>query len=147
MRRPTRSSKCSTAARTSSESHPVNLLLDTNVLLWWLDGAERLSDAAVGSISDDSNDIVVSAATIWEIAIKKSLGKLAIDGDVRQHLKEQWFRELPIDGRHAAEVENLPWHHRDPFDRMLVAQARCEGLTLLTGDRQLAGYDVPAILC
>lgn len=125
----------------------MNLLLDTNVLLWWFDGAERLPDAAVGSISDVNNDVVVSAATIWEISIKKSLGKLTVDGDIRQHIKEQWFRELSIDGRHAAEVECLPWHHRDPFDRLLVAQARCEGLTLLTSDRQLAGYDVPAILC
>jgi PIN domain nuclease of toxin-antitoxin system len=125
----------------------VNLLLDTNVLLWWLDGAERLPSAAIGSISDEGNDVVVSVATIWEISIKKSLGLLAIDGDLRQHIKEQAFRELPIDGRHAVEVENLPLHHRDPFDRLLVAQARCEGLTLLTGDRQLASYDVPAILC
>src|SRR5207248_9388789 len=108
----------------------------TKVLLWWLDGAERLRSAAIGSISDGDNDVAVSVATIWEISIKKSLGKLTIDGDLRQHLKEQSFRELSIDGRHAAEVENLPVHHRDPFDRLLVAQARCEGLTLLTGDRQ-----------
>ena len=125
----------------------MNVLLDTNVLLWWLDGAERLSDAALESISDESNDVVVSVATIWEVSIKTSLGKLTVDGDLRQHIKEQWFRELAIDARHAAEVADLPWHHRDPFDRLLVAQARCEGLTLVTGDRRLAGYDVPTILC
>jgi PIN domain nuclease of toxin-antitoxin system len=125
----------------------VNLLLDTNVLLWWLADSERLSGEAVGSISDEANDVAVSAATIWEISIKRSLGKLAVDGDVCEHIEGQSFRELPIIGRHAIEVENLPMHHRDPFDRMLVAQARCEGLTLLTGDRQLAKYDVPAILC
>lgn len=125
----------------------MNLLLDTNVLLWWLDGADRLSDAAVDSISDEENDIAVSAATIWEITIKKSLGKLTIEGDLLWHIEQQAFRELSVVGRHAVEVEALPLHHRDPFDRLLVAQARCESLTLLTGDRQLASYDVPTMFC
>jgi PIN domain nuclease of toxin-antitoxin system len=123
----------------------VNLLLDTDVLLWWLDGADRLSEDAVGAISDSANDVVISTASIWEVAVKVSLGKLTIDGDLRQHAREQWFRELPIDASHATMVETLPWHHRDPFDRMLVSQARCEGLTLVTGDRLLHRYDVPVL--
>ena len=121
----------------------MNLLLDTNVLLWWLGGAERLSEEAVAEISNSVNNVVVSAVSVWEISIKRSLGKLTIDGDVCQHVREQWFRELPVDFGHAAEVENLPWHHKDPFDRLLVAQARCEGLTLVTADQALAKYDVP----
>jgi PIN domain nuclease of toxin-antitoxin system len=122
-------------------------LLDTNVLPWWLGGAERLPESAVESISDERNDIVVPVATIWEIAIKESLGKLTVDGDLRKHIEQQAFRELSITGDHAVEVESLPLHHRDPFDRLLVAQARCEDLTLLTGDQQLTSYDVPTVLC
>jgi PIN domain nuclease of toxin-antitoxin system len=125
----------------------VNLLLDTDVLLWWLGGVDRLSEAAAELISDEDNDIVVSVASIWEISIKKSLGKLTIDGDLRKHIEQQSFRELPIAGHHAVEVEHLPVHHRDPFDRILVAQARCEQLTLITGDHQLSEYDVSTMLC
>ena len=125
----------------------MNLLLDTNVLLWWLADTDRLPEEVAGAIGDERNDIAVSVATIWEISIKKSLGRLTIDGDLGEHLEGQSFRELPITGRHAAEVENLPMHHRDPFDRMLVAQARCEGLTLVTGDRQIAKYAVPSMVC
>lgn len=125
----------------------MNLLLDTNVLLWWFAGDERLPVDTNELINRGQNQIVVSVASIWEISIKKSLGKLTIDGDLRQHMADQSFRELPIEGRHAAAVEDLPLHHRDPFDRLLVAQARCEGLTLLTGDRHLESYDVPVMVC
>ena len=99
-------------------------LLDSHVVLWWLDGAERLSDRAMAAISSAENEIVVSAASVWELAIKQATGKLRIDGDLRQHLREQWFHELPISGRHAAEAGELPLRHKDPFDRLLIAQAR-----------------------
>lgn len=117
-------------------------LLDSQVVLWWLDGAERLAERAVAAISSADNEVVVSVASIWELSIKESLGTLKIDGDLRQHLREQWFQELPVTGQHAVEVRGLPWHHRDPFDRLLVAQARCEDLTLVTSDRVLSEYDV-----
>jgi PIN domain nuclease of toxin-antitoxin system len=120
----------------------VRLLLDTHVLLWWLDGAERLSEQAANAIGEAGHEVLVSAATLWEISIKQSTGKLRIDGDLGQHMRDQWFRELAINGDHAAEVRDLPWHHRDPFDRMLVAQARYEGLTLVTADSAMDAYDV-----
>jgi PIN domain nuclease of toxin-antitoxin system len=118
------------------------LLLDSHVVLWWLDGAERLSERATAAISDPQNEIAVSVATLWELAIKESLGKLRVDGDLRQHLREQWFQELPVTGLHAVEAAGLPPHHKDPFDRLLVAQARCEQLTIVTADGALSRYDV-----
>jgi PIN domain nuclease of toxin-antitoxin system len=120
-------------------------LLDSHVVLWWLDGAERLSERALAAISSAENEIVVSVASVWELAIKQSTGKLRIDGDLRQHLREQWFHELSITGRHAVEAGELPLHHRDPFDRILVAQARCEDLTIVTADRILGEYDVQTL--
>ena len=117
-------------------------LLDSQVVLWWLDGADRLADRALDAISQTDVDVLVSVASVWELTIKASSGKLKIDGDLRQHLKEQWFQELPVTGDHAAEVGNLPLHHSDPFDRLLVAQARCEDLTIVTADRTLSEYDV-----
>jgi PIN domain nuclease of toxin-antitoxin system len=123
----------------------MRLLLDSHVLLWWLDGAERLSGEAVTAIGSSDNDVLVSAASLWELMIKQSIGKLKVEGDLRQHAKEQWFHELPVTGRHAAEVAFLPWHHGDPFDRMLVAQARCEGLTLVTVDHAVQEYDVSVL--
>jgi PIN domain nuclease of toxin-antitoxin system len=120
-------------------------LLDSHVLLWWLDGADRLAEPAMAAISEGDNDVIVSVATIWELTIKQASGKLRIDGDLRQQLREQWFDELPITGRHAAEVEALPPHHRDPFDRLLIAQARCEGLTIVTADQTMNDYDVPVL--
>lgn len=120
-------------------------LLDSQVVLWWLADADRLADHAVSAISSTENEILVSVASIWELTIKMSLGKLKIDGDLRQHVREQWFQELPIGGHHAVEVAKLPWHHRDPFDRLLVAQARCEGLTLVTSDKVMSEYDVQTL--
>jgi PIN domain nuclease of toxin-antitoxin system len=116
-------------------------LLDTCVLLWWL-GGQRLPDEVSEAVENPDHDVVVSVGTLWEIAIKQATGKLKIDGDIRQNVREQFFRELPITGDHAAECGRLPLHHRDPFDRILVAQARTEGLTLITSDRVLSSYDV-----
>lgn len=121
------------------------LLLDSQVVLWWLEGAERLAERAIDAISRTDIEILVSVASIWELTIKESLGKLRIDGDLRQHIREQWFQELPVKGHHAIEVAKLPWHHKDPFDRLLVAQARCEDLTLVTSDRVLSKYDIETL--
>lgn len=123
----------------------MRLLLDSHVLLWWLDGGERLGPAAVEAVADGGNDAIVSVATLWELAIKQGTGELEIDGDLRVHLLDEGFTELPVTGPHAHAVAGLPPHHRDPFDRMLVAQARVEGLTLVTADRRLASYDVPVL--
>lgn len=115
------------------------ILLDTQVLLWALAGHRRLSREARTFI--DEHDVFVSAASIWEVAIKASLGKLDADPDeVHSALEPSGFDELAITGPHAARVALLPPHHRDPFDRLLVAQSQLEGLVLLTSDRQLAPY-------
>lgn len=124
----------------------MRLLLDSHVLLWWFDGGELLGETARAAIGDVDNEAVVSAATLWELLIKQSLGKLVVDVDLREHAVEQGFQELPVSGRHALAVRDLPRHHRDPFDRMLVAQAGVEGLTLVTADRVLSAYDVPVLL-
>jgi PIN domain nuclease of toxin-antitoxin system len=115
------------------------LLLDTQVVLWALAGHRRLPREARRLIDD--HEAIVSAASIWEIAIKVSIGKLEADpAAVRLALEPSGFDELPVTGEHAARVALLPTHHRDPFDRMLVAQCLVEGLVLLTVDGQLAPY-------
>lgn len=120
----------------------MRLLLDSHVIVWWLDGGQRLSEQAAAAIANPSNEVRVSVASLWELSIKQSVGKLKIDGDLREHVAAQSFVELLVLGQHAVAVIDLPRHHRDPFDRMLVAQAALEGLTLLTADPALSAYDV-----
>lgn len=115
------------------------LLLDTQIVLWALTDHRRLPREAKRLIND--HETIVSAASIWEIAIKVSLGKLEADpATVRQALEPSGFDELPVTGEHAARVAGLAPHHRDPFDRLLVAQSLVEGLVLITADEQLAPY-------
>ena len=124
----------------------VNLLLDTHVFLWALDNSPRLSQKARAAIIEGNNIVFVSAATALEIAIKKSIGKLKIpDGDYMEELKLHRFTPLDITTEHAITVENLPPHHKDPFDRLLIAQAQVENLTLITGDSRIKAYTVPII--
>jgi PIN domain nuclease of toxin-antitoxin system len=123
----------------------MNLLLDTHILLWWLDGSPSLSKTASEAISDASNLVFVSAAVVWEIRIKQTLGKLKIPADFRQVLERQPFEKLPITAEHAHAVGDLPSHHRDPFDRMLIAQAKVEGLTIVTHDRIFRQYRIPIV--
>ena len=123
----------------------MNILLDTHVLLWWLDDNPVLSNKARVPISDGSNLIFVSAAVIWEIRIKQSLGKLDIPPNFRQVLEQQPFELLAITIEHAHAVGALPTIHRDPFDRMLIAQAISEGFTILTRDPLFKEYKVPLI--
>lgn len=121
----------------------IRLLLDTNVALWLILGdRERVSRAAVEAMEDEANEIALSAASIWEIAVKRSLGKLTIEDRWAKALTRLGFEPLPVTAVHAEAVERLPWHHRDPFDRLLVAQARAEGRTLVSADPRLAEYDV-----
>ena len=123
----------------------MNLLLDTHVLLWWLDDQPSLSKKTKAAIADSKNLIFVSAVVIWEIRIKQALGKLEIPRNFRRVLDDQAFEMLDITVEHAHAVRDLPAHHRDPFDRMLVAQAKVEGLTLVTGDIRLKKYNIPLI--
>ena len=123
----------------------MDILIDTHVLLWWLTDDPRLSGKARELIADPYNAIAVSAATAWEIAIKQALGKLLFDGDLEKAVSEQGFQMLPVTFVHAVGVRELPGIHRDPFDRMLVAQARAENLALLSADPIIAGYPVNVI--
>jgi PIN domain nuclease of toxin-antitoxin system len=124
----------------------VKLLLDTHAFLWAIDNNPQLSQKARDAIIDGKNIVFVSAATAWEIAIKKSIGKLKIpNGDYMEELKLHRFTPLDIMTEHALTVENLPPYHKDPFDRMLIAQAQVEKLTLITGDPKIKAYPVPII--
>lgn len=118
----------------------MDLLLDTCTLLWWANGDE-LSPDAQHAIADPRNRVWISAVSVWEIAVKQSLGKLELHGDLHSVVEED-FLQLPVTFAHARQVAWLPLHHRDPFDRMLIAQARSEELTLVSRDRQLAQYAV-----
>jgi PIN domain nuclease of toxin-antitoxin system len=124
----------------------VRVLLDTHSFLWWVHGDDRVSDTAREIISDEDNEIFFSVASAWEIAIKAGVGKLDIprgpERFIARHTKLNDFAVLPIDLRHALGVYELPDHHRDPFDRMLVAQARAEEIPVLTSDPEIARYPV-----
>ena len=117
----------------------MNLLLDTCTLLWWV-GGENVAAEAAEAIADPDNNVWVSAASIWEISIKRSINKLTVRGDLDAVVDED-FEHLPISAAHARLAGRLPRHHRDPFDRMLVAQAQAQGLTLVTRDLAIRRYD------
>jgi PIN domain nuclease of toxin-antitoxin system len=119
----------------------VSLLLDTHVVLWWLTDDPALPEN-VKTRLDDEPDVYVSAASIWEVAIKLSLGKLARPADLPERIIESGFRPLSITSEHAMVAGRLPLIHRDPFDRLLVAQAQCEKMTLATHDSLIQEYDV-----
>jgi len=121
----------------------VSLLLDTHVLIWWDEG-RRITAAARRAI-EEADTVYVSAASAWEVAIKTGLGRLRPSRTVEQAASESGFIELPVTFRHAELVAALPPHHRDPFDRMLVAQAEFEKLTLVTRDPVFARYQVSVI--
>jgi len=120
----------------------MNLLLDTHVLLWWLDDPLEMDGRARKSIADGNNVVFISAAVIWEIRIKQALGKLIIPPDFQKVLEQEPFDTMPITIEHAHKVGDLPAYHRDPFDRMLVAQATVEKLTLVTHDHYLKKYGI-----
>jgi PIN domain nuclease of toxin-antitoxin system len=118
------------------------MLLDTHVLLWWLAGDAALPKGAGDAIADSGSEVLVSAATAWEIAIKKATGRLAAPDDLIKALDANDFGTLPITAPHALAAGNLPAHHSDPFDRMLIAQARLERLILVSVDRRFTDYEV-----
>ncbi len=125
----------------------MRVLLDTQVVLWWMTDDKRLSQQAERVIADPDNGIFVSAASIWEVAIKVGLGR--IKGNVEAivaAIHPSGFTELPITGQHAAQVSKLPLHHRDPFDRILIAQSLSEPMRFMTHDHTLAKYGELIIL-
>jgi PIN domain nuclease of toxin-antitoxin system len=124
----------------------VKLLLDTQILLWAAGQPERLSASARRLLTNRRNELVFSAASLWEIAIKNTLGRDDFRVEprlLRRGLLDNGYTELPVTSQHAVSIDTLPPLHKDPFDRLLLAQATCEGITLLTGDAQLARYPGP----
>ena len=124
----------------------MNLLLDTHVVIWWLEANPTLAQTARQAIEIPSNLIFVSAVTAWEITVKKALGKLTAPDNLEAELTRHRFLPLPITIPHAVAVGKLPPIHQDPFDRLLAAQALVENLTLITRDDQLLKYGIPVIL-
>ena len=124
----------------------MSLLLDTHALLWWLSG-EQLSDELTERISDPTELVAVSAVSIWEASVKEALGKLRVPEPLPVVVEDEGFEALPITLAHAQQAGELPPHHRDPFDRMLVAQAQIEGLTIVSRDRAFEPYDVALLPC
>ena len=124
----------------------MRLLLDTHAFLWWVTDAPELSAAARAAIQDPEAECLVSLATCWEMAIKQSLGKLKLDVPLEQfvptHMATNGFLQMEIEFRHVARVADLPFHHRDPFDRLLAAQAMVENLPLVSNDLAFDDYGV-----
>jgi len=127
----------------------MKLLIDTHCWIWWTSEPGKLGDAALGIFRDPANSIFFSVASSWEIAIKCSLGRLQFAGPVEQFIPQRLARDgfdsLPVEHAHALRVATLPLHHKDPFDRLLIAQAQVEGLPIMTADPQFDAYEVEVI--
>lgn len=131
--------------RQGTKTKTNSLLLDTHVFLWWQAGDPRLGDEVREKLSH-APLVFVSAASAWEAAIKAGLGRLRLPKTVEEGVEEAGFSKLPVTFAHAEQVASLPRHHADPFDRLLIAQARLEGLTLVTHDRAFRRYEVELLL-
>lgn len=123
----------------------MRLLLDTHALLWSLAEPDEMAEEARSAIEDGANEVLVSAASAWEVAIKRAMGKLHAPDDLAAQIEAVEFGSLAMTIEHALEAGALPLHHRDPFDRMLVAQAALEGLTIVTRDPRFEPYEVPTL--
>jgi len=123
----------------------VNLLLDTHAFIWWENLDSRLGSSARAMIANPANVVFVSAASVWEIAVKQRAGRLAFAGSPIMGIQRSGFTPLPISGEHAEATAQLPPIHQDPFDRILIAQALLQGLVLMTSDRHITQYAVPQI--
>ena len=123
----------------------MKLILDTHILLWWWDDSPKLPQAARDLIADLDNEVFVSAVSITEIAVKKSIGRLEVDDDFADGIADDGFAELPLTAAHGGRLAQLPLIHKDPFDRMLVVQAQAEDATLITVDDKVRQYDVKTL--
>jgi len=117
-------------------------LIDTHIFLWWLIGDKKLKDSVQLIIENPKNQVYVSVASLWEISIKHTLGKLPLKTNLSEMISVSGFELLSITGLHILELEKLPLLHNDPFDRMLIAQAKSENLTFITVDEKMQKYDV-----
>lgn len=127
----------------------MNILLDTHAYLWFIGGNERLSNVARSAIEDAGNLKLISVASLWEITIKHSLGKLQLKTDLRkvvsEHISDNGFDLLSVETAHLLALSTLPMHHRDPFDRLLIAQALSGKLTICSADKAFSNYDVELV--
>jgi PIN domain nuclease of toxin-antitoxin system len=123
----------------------VKLLLDTHAALWWLSDDPRVGPEATRQLVDTTNQVLLSAAVVWEVAIRRSLGTLEAPDDLAATLLGAGALPLPVTLEHAAAVETLPWHHRDPFGRLIIAQALIEGASVVSRDEPLRQYGVPVV--
>jgi PIN domain nuclease of toxin-antitoxin system len=122
-------------------------LIDTHVLIWLDQKPERLSDHILGLLRDPRHVVYCSAVSLWEIAIKQSLGKLLVQQPLPKMLEQYELEDLPVTAQDAEATRVLPLHHRDPFDRMLIAQAMTRNLVLVSGERQMLAYEVAILSC
>ncbi len=123
----------------------MRLLIDTRILIWFLEGSHSLSSSRQQIISQTRNDIFISIASLWEMAIKISLGKLTLRrplADVIKQIAIEDIEILPISLEHTLQVSTMPFHHRDPFDRIIIAQSQIQNLSVMTGDKDFASYGV-----
>lgn len=120
----------------------MQILLDTHVLLWWLDDNTALNSEARKAIANPESVVHVSSVSLWEIVIKRSIGKLRLPDDWAEVLMEEPFRQLPVTWKHALKVRDLPDVHRDPFDRLLIAQCQSENLVLASHDGVFSQYGI-----
>jgi PIN domain nuclease of toxin-antitoxin system len=124
----------------------MKLLLDTHIFIWWADQPEKLSPAALSALEDETNELLLSVASIWEMQIKIQLGKLKLSLPLKELVKNQQetndLTVSPVALTHVLALDALPFHHKDPFDRLLIAQGILEGLTVVTADSQFSAYSV-----
>lgn len=124
----------------------MNLLLDSHTFIWWRDDPDKLSPIAFSEISNPKNDIFLSVVTVWELQIKIALNKFSVRGRLEKAVKDEQknngFQILPVKLSHALYIENLPLHHKDPFDRLLISQAIIENMNLVSADANFADYQV-----
>lgn len=123
----------------------MRLLIDSHVLLWWNTGSLQLSAAARAAVADPASEVLISIAGLWELTLKQAAGKLSFAPDLETMLVDEGFSVLSISFAHLRELASLPRLHRDPFDRMMIAQARSEGIPIATKDRHFAAYGVQIV--
>jgi PIN domain nuclease of toxin-antitoxin system len=123
----------------------MRLLIDSHVVVWWLDNPAKLSPIARAALQDPSNEVFLSAASVWELGLKMAKGKLHMPPGFAEVLAQDGFENLDISVAHASRSMELPPHHADPFDRILIAQALLEGMVLVTRDGYIPSYDVPVM--
>ena len=122
----------------------MRLLLDTHIFIWWADEPEKLSPVALAALEDEANDLILSVVSVWEIQVKTQLGKLKLNQPLKELIESQQetngLRILPVELSHVLMLDALPFHHKDPFDRLLIAQSIAEDMTLVTADDKFSAY-------